>query len=439
MKRIALIACLMGALVFNSSMEASHAAEVDVLINKLVEKGLLTRQEAGQLLNEMQKEGARQETTVKETAEKVAKETAAKTVKEESKDFAKLPKWVSRIDFKGDFRLRYQYKDNESSSGVTTNKNIGRYRWRFGAVADVTEDKKWQVGFGLASGSGDPRSTNQTFTNDFEHPDARIDYAYAQFQPFKEWKIIGGQFKNPIYKPKDLVWDGDITPEGITAPFTYKVSDQFGFFVTPALFVLENFTPKGESDSTAWMFVLQPGVSINPTKETWIKLAAAWYNNTGVKGNSFKWSSGTNSTDANGDLIYDYSSIGLDGEVGFKFKSYIQQAAVFVQFIKSDADNDDTCWLAGFKFGRDVKDLADWEFKYNYRHLEKDAVLDFLPDSDFYSGKTNSEGHEFELKFGLAKHVYLALDYYRTEKIDHDPKKTAEPEDLFQFDVNFKF
>ena len=439
MKRIALIVCLMGALVFNSGMAPSHAAEVDVLINKLVEKGLLTQQEAGQLLNEMQKEGARQETTVKETAEQVAKDTAQKTVKEEAKTWAKIPGWVNRIHFKGDFRLRYQYKDNESSAGVTTNQNIGRYRWRFGAVADVTEDKKWQVGFGLASGGSDPRSTNQTFTNDFETPDARIDYAYAQFQPFKEWKIIGGQFQNPIYRTKDLVWDGDIRPQGITAPVNYKINEQFGFFLNPALFVLQEFKPKGESDYSAWMFVFQPGVSFNPTKGIQMKLAGIWYENTDVKGSKFTHSSGTNSTDANGNLLYNYSSLGLDGEVGFKFDSYLQQAALFGQFIESDADNNSTAWLIGFKFGRGVKDLADWEFKYNYRHLEKDAVLDFLPDSDFYGGKTNAEGHEFELKFGLAKHVYLALDYYRTEKIDHDPKKTAEPEDLFQFDVNFKF
>ncbi|MCF8146764.1 MAG: putative porin [Deltaproteobacteria bacterium] len=436
MKRIALFVCLIGALFFNLGMAPSYAAEVDVLINKLVEKGLLSQQEAGQLLKEMQKEGARQETTVKETAEKVAKETAQKTVKEESQTWAKVPGWVNRIHFKGDFRLRYQYEDKEKSDGTTTNRNRGRYRWRFGAVADVTEDKKWQVGFGLSSGGTDPRSTNQTFDRDFETPDARIDYAYAQFQPFKEWKIIGGQFKNPIYQTKDLVWDGDIRPQGIASPLDFKINDQFGFFLNPALFVLQEFRANEE---TAIMFVFQPGVTIYPTKATWIKLAGTWYWNSDVEGNSFAHSAGTNSTDANGNLLYNYSSIALDGEVGFKFNSYIQHAALFGQFIKSDADNDDTGWLAGFKFGRSVKDLGDWELKYNYRRLEKDAVLDFLPDSDFYGGDTNVQGHEVELKFGLAKHVYLALDYYRSEKIDYAPGKTNEPENLFQFDVNFKF
>ncbi len=438
MKKITLVACLMVVLLFNFGMPSSHAAEVDVLINKLVEKGLLNQKEAEQLMKEMQKEGARQETTVKETAEKVAKETAEKTVKKEaaSGKFAGVPKWVNRIHFKGDFRLRYQYQDLEKSDGVETNRNRGRYRWRFGAIADVTQDKQWQVGFGLCSGSGDPRSTNQTFTNSFETPDARIDYAYGQYQPFEQWKIIGGQMKNPIYKTKDLVWDSDIRPQGGTAPFTYKVNDMFGFFVTPALFVLSEFKSEEE---TATMFVLQPGITLNPTDGISIKLAGSWYYNNEVKGNQFEYSSGSNSTNVDGDLLYNYSSIGFDGEVGFKFSGYFQKLAVFGEYINSDADSNDTGWLAGVKFGRSVKKFGDWEFKYNYRYLERDAVLDFLPDSDFYDGKTNAKGHEVELKFGLAKHVWLDLDYYYAKKIDFDPGKTDEPSNLFQFDVNFKF
>jgi polyhydroxyalkanoate synthesis regulator phasin len=432
MKRIALMVCLVGAFLVSVASVPLYAAEVDVLINKLVEKGVLSREEAGQLLNEMYKEGVRQETTVKETAEKVAKETAEKAVKEGAQTWAKTPDWVNRFHFKGDFRARYQYENKEKSDGPDHERNRGRYRWRLGAVADVTEDKKWQVGFGLASGGDDPRSTNQTFTNDFETNDARIDYAYGQFQPFKEWKIIAGQFKNPLYQAKDLVWDGDIRPQGVASPLNFKINDQFGFFVTPALFVLQEFDSKEEN---ALMFALQPGVTINPTKSSWIKLAGIWYCNTDVEGNSFEHAAGTNSTDAEGNLLDDYTSLGLDGEVGLKFNSYIQHAALFGQFIKSDADNDDTGWLAGLKFGRKVKDLGDWELKYNYRHLEKDAVLDFLPDSDFYGGDTGVEGNEVELKFGLAKHVYLALDYYRAQQIDGP----ENDEDLFQFDFNFEF
>ena len=439
MKKIALILCMMCALIFNMDMASSHASEVDVLINKLVEKGILSQQDAGQLLNEMQKEGARQETTVKETAEKVAKETAEKAVKKGSESWAKLPKWVNRIHFKGDFRLRYQYQKQDLDDGSEFKRNRGRYRWRVGINADVTEDRKVQVGFGLASGSGDPRSTNQTFTNSFETPDARIDYAYAQYQPIKQVKLIGGQMKNPIYfaSKQDLTWDSDIRPQGFAAPLKFNFAKKGYVFVTPAWFILSEFKSKQE---TASMGIIQAGVGWDVTEHFWFKFAPSYFYNWNVKGNHFEYSSDTNTRDANDDLIYEYNSLALDGEFGWqKLPFYIKLVNVFGQFINSNAKENDTGWLVGFRFGRELKELWDWQFRYSYRYLERDAWLDFLPDSDFYDGGTNAKGHEVRFNLALHKHVVFAIDYYNTRKIDYAAGKTNEPENLLQVDMNFKF
>ena len=35
--------------------------------------------------------------------------------------------------------------------------------------------------------------------------------------------------------------------------------------------------------------------------------------------------------------------------------------------------------------------------------------------------------------------VVFSIDYYNTRKIDYDPGKTDEPENLLQVDFNFKF
>jgi len=439
MKTITFFLCLMAALFLSVNVVPSHAGEVDVLINKLVEKGILNQQEAELLLKDMQKEGARQDITVKETAEKVAKETAEKTVKKEaaSGKWASVPKWVNRIHFKGDFRLRYQYQNKYLSHDQgDADRGRGRYRWRLGAVADVTKDKKWQVGFGLSSGSGDPRSTNQTFTNSFEKFGVKINYAYAQYKPVKWLKAIGGQMKNPLYRAKDLMWDSDITPQGVAVPVKYWWSEDAYFFVTPALFVLNEFKSNDMDDP--WMFVLQGGAGAN-IGSMWAKGGISWYNNSKIKGNILEWSSDSNTRNADGEYIYNYSSIALDGEYGFKFDSYIQLLRLFGQFVSSDADSDSKGWLVGFNFGRKVKKFADWQFKYNYRYLEKDAVLDVLPDSDFYGGKTNAKGHEVVLNFGLAKHVLFSIDYYNTRKIDYAEGKTDQPEDVLQVDFNFKF
>jgi len=84
------------------------AAEVDVLINKLVEKGLLTQEEAKALLMEMQKESTREDAQVRQIASEKAKGVAQKETKTASVD---LPDWLKRTKLYGDMRLRYQGQD----------------------------------------------------------------------------------------------------------------------------------------------------------------------------------------------------------------------------------------------------------------------------------------------------------------------------------------
>jgi len=438
MKKFTLFLCLMSTLFFSVSIAPSLAAEVDVLINKLVEKGILSQQEAEFLLKEMQKEGARQDITVKETAEKVAGETARKTVKKESETWAKIPKWVEKIQIKGDFRLRYQYQDKDLNDGTTFTRNRGRYRYRLYVKYPILDNLK--MGFSLASGTGDPRSTNQTFTNSFQVPKINLYTAYVEYKPIKQVKILGGQFKNPIYfaSKQDLTWDSDIRPQGVAAPIKgYFIPKKGYWFVTPAWYILSEFKAKEE---TASMAILQAGVGWDVTDHFWFKFAPGYFYNTNVKGNNFKWSSDSNTRNADGDLIYEYNSFTLDGEFGWqKLPGYIKLVSGFGQFISSDADNDNTGWLVGMRVGRKIEKLWDWQFRYSYRYLEKDAWLDFLPDSDAYGGKTNAKGHEVRFNLGLNKHVVFAIDYYNMRKIDYPLGETSEPENILQVDMNFKF
>ncbi|MFA5287692.1 MAG: hypothetical protein WC394_05445, partial [Candidatus Omnitrophota bacterium] len=77
----------------------------------------------------------------------------------------------------------------------------------------------------------------------------------------------------------------------------------------------------------------------------------------------------------------------------------------------------------------------DWQFKYLYAMLGRDAVLDVLPDSDRYGGKTGMRSHEGELTFGLGKNTSLGLDIYRS----WSTIGAKAPETLVQFDWNMKF
>ena len=111
-----------------------------------------------------------------ETQEQVKKEVA-------TGKSASLPSWVQNIKLKGDLRLRYQYKHDDSNDALDPRKdtNIGRVRMRLGIEGKVNE--KLLAGIGIASGDGDARSTNISFGSQNQKKEFRIDYAYGKYMP----------------------------------------------------------------------------------------------------------------------------------------------------------------------------------------------------------------------------------------------------------------
>jgi len=417
-------------LFFIIQISPAMAGEVDVLINKLVEKGILSHGEAVSLLQDMQKEGARQQEEVKQVAAEAAKEQ----VKTAS---VKLPPWVEKVKFKGDLRLRYQGEKTDEKPD-SPQRDRYRIRWRVGAVADVTE--KWQVGFGFASGSDDPRSTNQTLENAFQTPDARLDYAYAKYTPYSFLTLMGGKFENPLWLPKDLLWDSDIMPDGVAAVLSHKFGNSFKVFVTPAFFILEEFSNTTKDPN---LFALQAGLHAE-FGMPYVKLAGTWYNFNHIKGNVFPHTAKSNSLDSKGKLFYDYDSVAAGVEVGMNLPGPVPAVAVFGEYVVSDADDldkdghkDNKGYLVGLMAGhKKIGKLLDWQLKYNYRELERDAWPDFLPDSDFYGGATDTKGHEIELTIGLAKNITFGIDYYRSKPIRKHPERE---QDLIQADLVLKW
>lgn len=76
-----------------------------------------------------------------------------------------LPDWLHKFKLSGDLRLRYQRDDRDADGQNFPERDRGRYRARLNVTAQVVEQIK--VIIGLASGSDDPRSTNETFDGSF--------------------------------------------------------------------------------------------------------------------------------------------------------------------------------------------------------------------------------------------------------------------------------
>ncbi|MBN2107412.1 MAG: putative porin [Deltaproteobacteria bacterium] len=432
MKRLLLmIACC--ALAAGLCASQAQAGEVDILVEKLVKKGILSKSDAEDVLKEV-KEAAWQEKD-QERAEiiKGAKEAVRNEIKKDPKMFADaLPAWVRKMQLKGDFRLRYESTDRDD----TADRNRGRYRLRLGVVTQIND--QIDVGFGLASGSADPRSTNETMDNSFERGDLRLDYAYARYRPWSWLSLVGGKFENPLFRPTDMLWDSDIRPEGAAAQFTHTLNPNIDLFANTGFFIIDERSGD-ENDPT--MYVIQPGSKIK-FRSMYFKNAVALYRFDNYKGQrqaDVNYSSGTNSVRKfKNTLRHDYDALVLSGEFGWKTPfARVPYASVFGEAVKNTSvGQGDSGYAVGYGIGSaKVKKRHDWQFGTRYLKLERDAWPDFLPDSDTYDGETNVKGYKTSLTYGLFENTNLCATYFNTKKISGP----SLDEEKVQLDLNFKF
>jgi len=409
--------------LLTSSPRAAGAGEVDILVEKLVKKGILTKEDAQDILKEV-KEQARQERAA------VVQETKEALKKEGPNLFADLPEWVRKMKLKGDLRLRYEWTDRDENP----DRNRGRYRLRLGVITPIND--QIEVGFGLASGSSDPRSTNETMDNSFERGDLRLDYAYASFRPYDWVTLIGGKFPNPLFMPSDLLFDTDIRPEGASAVFNYKLSQNIDLFMNTGFWVIDE-RKDDENDPTMW--VVQPGAKINIGKRAYLKSAAALYQFDNVKNTTLDYTSKTNTLRKfKNTLKYDYDATALSGELGYKTPfATVPFAALYGDWVQSNSHGGANAgYLYGIKLGMEkVKKRHDWQASVRYERLERDAWPDILPDADTYDGETNIKGYKLMLVYGLFENIDFTGSYFNTKKISG----LSLDEEKLQLDLNFRF
>ena len=430
-----ILALLAASLVLFFAVYQASASEVDILVQKLVEKGILSPGEAQQIITE--------------TKEEVRVNVAA------GKD-ERLPDWVQNMDFGGDLRLRYERRSRKGAS------ERHRFRTRLRAGVDAKVVDQVNVGFGIATGSSDPRSTNATWDRSFDTLDLMLDYAYVQYRPTTWASVIGGKWKRKwyIYEPSDLLWDSDINPEGGAIKINHELTPEVSFFASGGALVLDESS--GDT-SDPWLWYIQPGITWDITDGVDMKFAAAYYDFENVKGAMLDHSEHTNTVEdtgfahrnrANMSMIYDYNCINLSTELGFKepfggFNGWIPYTGLFGEWVRNtDVTDGENGYILGCKIGdKKVKKKGQWQLKYNYRWLGTDAWIDALPDSDVWGGYgTNLKAHEITLKYGLAKNLTLGFDYYYSQplKIINEAPYTyfMNPDDvehLFQTDLVFKF
>ena len=188
---------------------ASAASEVDILLDKLVEKGVLSNVEAGLIRRE-----------ISETKETRNKELAKEIVPDAARNW----KWS------GDIRLRDEVRNRQiGTDGATANADSHRVRIRFRYGVEAKVNDQLKVNARLATGSTtDPTSTNQSFDTFFAKKTIVLDLANLVYAPevpgISKVELVGGMMEGPLWTATPMVWDGDLSWDGFAA----KVTQQLG-------------------------------------------------------------------------------------------------------------------------------------------------------------------------------------------------------------------
>ncbi len=332
--------------------------------------------------------------------------------------------WTDRIKFKGDVRLRYETIDLE---GVEDRERM-RFRTRFGLTGKVSDDVKFV--FQLASGGGDPVSTNQTFDDGFSTKDIGIDLAYIDWKIRDGLNFYGGKMKNPLFKAGGvpLIWDSDLNPEGVAMKYTSG-----GFFGTAGAFSVEERSVADDS----LLFAVQAGYKFPLGDSGSVTAGVGYLAYTNTIGN-FPFYNGRpkgNTVDIDNRYVYDYKNTEafaqFDTRIGdWPFRVY----AHFTQ--NNEVSVEDTGYAVGAKIGS-AKSDGQMEFSWTYQDIEADSVIATYNDSDFGGGGTDSDGHMLKAKYAVSKKISLGGSLF----INTVDKFLAVERDYnrLQLDVEFKF
>ena len=416
----------------------AQGQSADALIDKLIDKGILTVDEAKELRDE-----------------------AGKGFDSAYQIKSGLPDWVTSLRVGGDLRARYDMISADHPE--FTDRHRFRYRVRPGIWATLWDN--FEVGFRLTSGEpvgnfgGDPISGNSTFQNNASKKFAYIDLAYASWTAVENsmWSstLTIGKMENP-WVFSDLVFDSDYTPEGFAQQFAFNLNEQHKLALNLGEFSLDELSG---SSRDPWLLGGQ------------FRLESKW---TGQVATSFGIGAllitaeeslseppggtpavpnvNTGNTRSAGVLTEDYNPIIADGAFTYTLDDFWGYSAKFpirltAEYLNNPgADDENEGYSFGVTFGKSGK-KGLWDVGYRWKHLESDAWYEEMVDSDtaaLFPGVTaragtNIEGHVFRARYSPYDSLTIGVTYFLMERITGVTRELDEELNRVLVDAMWKF
>jgi len=465
------LAWFAGVALMASLATEARAQSSDALIEKLVEKGILTANEAKDL-----------------------REEADNDYKSAFQTMTGMPDWVSGYKLYGSFRGRYEQFTAQN------NASIERIRIRDRLLIGLTINMQDNMEAGFRLGSGDPQGTgsstagnplsqSSTFTGNWSDKNIYIDTAYGKWTAVNNgtWQLaaIVGKMDNP-FSFTWMVFDPDLTPEGAVLQGGYNINDKHSIAFTAGAFVMDEV-----KSTTHDPFMYGGQVLWNakwtPKWSSTVGLGAFQIVNSEqltAGGNVFAINQG-NTRQLLGQVVSgDSTNLALtqvtypvahftpiiaDASVTWTLDSFPLYAGAFpVKFTGEFMENagasyNNIGYWVGASLGK-ASGKKTWEISYRYEYLEADAWYDELVDDDnvaYYNstiypsgtvanpsmskgwvGGTNVKGHLIRFTYMLSDSLSFVATCYINSLINlpQQPPITTigtKPVDLNSASVHF--
>lgn len=314
--------------------------------------------------------------------------------------------WYDNISFNGKFRYRYEFIDDETNTDEVEHRN--RIQLKLGMKAKIHDDLTFDL---RLSTGGSPTSRNQTLTGSYSPKDLFVDKANVVWKPtfsnsLEGLSIVLGKYEDPFWTAgkSDLVFDGDLTPEGGYAKYVHSWESFKLSSVLSGTWLNED---KSAADSGMLGLQVVGGMTFLD-KKLGVDLGVSYFNYGNVAGFATNFAAA-----AKAEQDYDLINIGLNVSYAFEFAP----VSLFGDYVVNTGDetSEDTGFLIGFKIGA-IKEAHDWQFSYDFRELEAQAAPSNFTDGDSSGGKTDITGHRIGFNYAIYKPWTIGTTIYVGEK-----------------------
>jgi putative porin len=292
------------------------------------------------------------------------------------------------LRFGGDFRVRYEYT-TRGNTAVNFDREVVRFRG--GITYPLRPDLV--VRARLATGDpDDPNSTDVTVGSFVNDVTVSLDVASVELVR-RNWGLFGGKFTNPLVST-ELVWDGDVNPQGMAARAMVGRKESVTGTVTGLYFILDQQAGNTGSDMAGGQLTVNA-----PVGPRWKLSGSVGYYDYRIRSLA---AAGTGDIRSNrlapGGAAYLSDFDLLDVLVttdysGFGERYPLRLVGDYVH--NSGATDLNTGWGIDAYLGRSQRQ-GDVRFRYGYGMTETDAVLAAFSHDNTTLG-TNYEIHTLSI------------------------------------------